>query len=242
MARYARLHGSQDATVERRESTRRPNPVVPALKNRRFSSVSQLTVYVFAAKYLADRHLQEFNYTMKQVRRWLQARLASPDRGFVTKEASKQLNIHLGKSEYEQQHPKLSEGIALGEEALWVLSQLDLERNAARAEQGSPERVADWWTGGRGEKGKGKAKRKYKSKKASKQGEVGVEGLGAGLSGFGLGEEADDMDEGGVELDEQKFGEEGEGEGENEDEEFEGAEGLVSMSPEGSVVGEDEEL
>ena len=173
--------------------------------------------------------MQAFNYNAKQSRRWLSARVRSENRGFVTKEAGLQLQKHLEKSEYQLEHPGITDAV-LTDDAKWVLSQLELERGAAREEQGFPERVQDWWAAPT-MVGKKKRKGKMRGKKqgATGLGMVNDEGLRGEVSALALrGEELEEQD-GGISV-----GEEGE---------LGGFESPVFMSPAGSVVddGEGEE-
>ena len=92
--------------------------------------------------HLASLRLQAFNYNAKQSRRWLRARLLSENRGFVTKEAGLQLATHIEKTGFQLQHPSITD-IVLTANASWVLSQLEVERKAAREEQGYLEREQD---------------------------------------------------------------------------------------------------
>lgn len=147
----------------------------------------------------------------------------------MTKEAASQLAKHLEKTESELQHPRIRDTVLTANER-WVLSQLELERNAARDKQGYPERVRDWWAA---PTMVGKKKRKGKrmgKKQGAMAGEgVSVEGLRDNVGALGLGEReemAEEMDEeeGGVLV----------------EEEYEGFESPVAMSLVGSVGGDGE--
>ncbi len=194
------------------------------------SGVYPLT-YTFIEHHLANLRLQAFNYNAKQSRRWLRARVLSDNRGFVTKEAASQLVEHFQKSEYQVQHPRITDTVLI-DNAKSVLAQLELEREAARAEQGYPERVQDWWAAPTmiGTKKRRKQKMTGKKHGATAGQGVSVEGLGDEVGAMGLGqdEEGDgwmEEEDGGVRL----------------EEEFEGFESPVMMSAVGSVVGDGEE-
>ena len=171
--------------------------------------------------------MQAFNYNAKQSRRWLSARVRSENRGFVTKEAALQLQNHFEKSEDHLEHPRITDAV-LTADAKWVLSQLELERETAREEQGYPERVQDWWAAPTmvGKK-KRKGKMKGKSKGATALEMVNDEGLRGEVSALALTEEELEEQDGGISI---------EGEGE-----LEGCESPVFMSPAGSVVDDGEE-
>ncbi|KAL9135839.1 MAG: hypothetical protein Q9175_002959 [Cornicularia normoerica] len=104
-------------------------------------SPKELTVF---ERHTANLRLQAFNYNAKQSRRWLRARVLGENRGFVTTGAGLQLQKHFEKTEYQMQHPGITD-VVLTASAKWILLQLELEREAARDEQGHPERVQDWW-------------------------------------------------------------------------------------------------
>ena len=124
------------------------------------------------------------------------------------------------------QHPRITD-VVLTADARWVLSQLEREREAAREEQGYPERVQDWWAAptmvGK-KKRKGKISGKKEGAAAIQSGSA--EGIQDGIGALGLGEEAGGED--GRILSEEEL-------------EFEGFESPVMMSPAGSMVGEEEE-
>ena len=115
-------------------------------------------------------------------------------------------------------------------DAKWVLSQLELERGAAREEQGFPERVQDWWAAPT-MVGKKKRKGKMRGKKqgATALQMVSAEGLRGEVGALVLREEELEEQDGGISV-------EGEGEGE-----LEGFKSPVFMSPAGSVVDDGEE-
>lgn len=148
----------------------------------------------------------------------------------MTKEAALQLAIHLKKTEHQLQHPRITDTV-LTTNAKWVLSQLELEREAARDEQGYPERVQDWWAAPT-MVGKKKRKGKLLGKKqgASAGQGVSVEGLGDDVGALGLGkdQELEEMEEedGSV----------------CSEETFEGFESPVVMSPAGFEMGDGQEV
>lgn len=140
-----------------------------------------------------------------------------------------QLQKHFEKSEHQLEYPRITDAV-LTADAKWVLSQLELERGAAREEQGFPERVQDWWAA---PTMVGKKKRKGKMK-GEKQGAtalemVSAEGLRGKVGSLALREDELEEQDGGISI---------EGEGE-----IDGYESPVFMSPTGSVVddGEKEE-
>ena len=171
--------------------------------------------------------MQAFNYNAKQSRRWLSARVRSENRGFVTKEAGLQLQQHFEKSEHQLEHPRITDAV-LTDDAKWVLSQLELEREAAREEQGCPERVQDWWAAPTivGKK-KRKGKMKGKNQGATALEMVNDEGLRGDVRALALTEEELEEQDGGISIGGVgKFG---------------GVESPVFMSPAGSVVDDGEE-
>ena len=153
----------------------------------------------------------------------------------MTKEAGLQLAKHFSKTEYQLQNPGITDTVLIAN-AKWTLSQLELEREAARCEQGYPERVQDWWAAptmvGKKKRKKGKKIGKKIEKmigtkhRAKADQTVSVEGLGDEINALRLGDE---------EMEEEKGG------GLLKGEAFEGFETPVMMSPVGSVVGNDEE-
>ena len=168
---------------------------------------------------------------MRQNRRWLTAKIHTEGDDHIPEHARWPLMLHWNKTEQHQQHPEISDGLALTDDVKSALALLRDERAVAAAQQGNPDRVADWWV-----QPEIKSKRKErKGKKAKNQGAtagraVSVDGLRADVEALGLGEE-----------------EEMEGEMEEEEggvlvkEEYEGFESPVVMSPVGSVVGDGEE-
>ena len=149
----------------------------------------------------------------------------------MTKEAALQLANHFQKTEYQLQHPRITDTV-LVDNAKLALSQLELEREAARNEQGHPERVQDWWAAPTmvGKKKRRKEKMVGKKHGATAGQSVTTEGLGDDVGALGLGEDEEvekemEEEDGGVLL----------------EEEFEGFESPAMMSPVGSVVGDGEE-
>ena len=142
----------------------------------------------------------------------------------MTEEAAAQLVAHLRKTEYQLQHPRITETV-LTPNAKWVLSQLELEREAARAQQGYPERVQDWWAAPTMPGKKKKWTVMEKTQGATAGGGVSIEGLGNEVGARGLGEDDADEDE------EDRDGSE---------EESEECGSMVMISPAGSVIGEEE--
>ena len=138
-----------------------------------------------------------------------------------------QLQKHFEKSEQQLEHPRITDAV-LTADAKWVLSQLELEREAAREEQGYPERVQDWWAAPI-MVGKKKRKGKMKGKKqgATALEMVNDEGLRSEVSALALREDELEEQDGGISI---------EGEGESG-----GFESPVFMSPAGSVVDDGEE-
>lgn len=177
--------------------------------------------------------MQLFNYHAKQSGRWLQAVLLSEKRDFVTKEEASQLGQHLDKSEYRLQHPRIIDTVLLPG-AQWLLSELETEQEAAKAEQGNPERVHDWWAEPTmvGKK-HGKKMRARERREAAAAQNVSAEGLREEDGASGWEDSEMDVEEGGVLL--------------VEEEEFEGFNSPVMMSPggpemgDGAGEGEDEE-
>ena len=94
--------------------------------------------------------------------------------------------------------PRITDAV-LTTDAKRVLSELQLERDMARDEQGYPERVQDWWAAPTVQ---GKKKRK-KGKMATKEGataglEVSDEGIQDAVRGLKLGEEKEMEEEEGI--------------------------------------------
>lgn len=121
-----------------------------------------------------------------------------------------QLGKHLEKTEDQLRHPRITDAV-LFTDAQRALSQLELEREAAKREQGYPERVQDWWAP---PTMVGKKKRK---KGMTVGGNQGATADGGGI-GEGLGNEEMDEEEGGVLL----------------EEEHQGSQSPIMMSPGGS--------
>ena len=149
----------------------------------------------------------------------------------MTKEAGLQLERHFEKTEHQLQHPRISD-VMLNTNAKWVLAQLELEREAARDEQGYPERVLDWWAA---PIRVAKKKRKGKKQVATAGQGVSVERLPDDVAALGLGAD-EEIDE---EMEEEEEEEEEEG-GVLLEDDFEGFKSPVMMSPAGSVVGDGE--
>lgn len=145
----------------------------------------------------------------------------------MTTGAGLQLQKHFEKTEYQMQHPRITD-VVLTASAKWLLLQLELEREAARDEQGHPERVQDWWAAPT-MVGKKKRKGKMMSKK---QGATAVQSISA----EGLRDQVGAWALGGEELLEGGDGSFLEGEQESE-----GFKSPVVMSPVGSVLGDGEE-
>ncbi len=149
----------------------------------------------------------------------------------MTKEAALQLAEHFEKTEYQLQHPRITDTVLVAN-AKVVLAQLELERDGARAEQGYPERVQDWWAAPTmvGKKKRRKEKMMGKKHGATAGQGVSVEGLGEEVGALGLGQD----EEGDGRMEEEEGGVLSE-------EEFEGFESPIMMSPVGSVVSDGEE-
>ena len=153
----------------------------------------------------------------------------------MTKEAALQLAKHFEKTEFQLQHPRITDTV-LTTNAKSVLSQLELERKAASDEQGCPERVQDWWAAptkiGKKKKRKGNMTGKKQGARAGQN--VNVEELGDDVGVLRLGEEE--------EMGEQR--EEGMEEEEGRvllEEKFAGFESPILISPAGPVVGDRKE-
>ena len=136
-----------------------------------------------------------------------------------------QLGKHFKKTEDQLAHPRLTDTV-LTPEAILILSELNLEREAAREEQGNPERVQEWWAVptmvGKKKEKKTKGKRKAKTQGAAAAQSASAEGPPGEVGALGLGEEED----GGVML--------------GEEEESKGFDSPVMMSP-GSPMEDDRE-
>lgn len=144
----------------------------------------------------------------------------------MTEKVAVQLANHFKKTETQLLHPRITDTVLLPAAKL-VLSQLEMEREAAKAEQGYPERVKDWWAG---PTGVGKKKRK-RMMNGEEEEATATQGVSAGGprdedGALGRGEEEMDVEEGGVWLD--------------EEEKFEGFESPVMMSPGGFEMGDGE--
>lgn len=190
------------------------------LKSPQPPEICPLMYTFLLERHLTNVHLQEFNYNAKQSCRWLRARLLSSDRSFLTQEAASQLAKHFAKTEDQLRHPRIIDTVLIPD-AQRALSQLDLEREAAKARQGYPTRVQDWWAA---PTMVGKKKRWKLKAVGENQGATACEGV----FGEGLGDEEIDEEEGGVPV----------------EEEFVGFDSPVMMSPSGSVGddgGEEEE-
>ena len=154
----------------------------------------------------------------------------------MPEEAALQLAKHFKKTEHQVKHPRITDTV-LTASARRVLSQLELERDAARNDQGHPERVQDWWAAPtRPGKKKRKGKTIGKKQRATATQNVSVEGLGDDVGAWGLGEEEETEEEMEGEKEEEM---EKEGGGVSLEESYEGFEGFASpvmMSPTGSVL------
>ncbi|KAF6222626.1 hypothetical protein HO133_000673 [Letharia lupina] len=185
--------------------------------------------------HLRDRRLQLHNYNMRQNRRWLTAKIHTEDDDDIPEHARWPLLQHWTKTEHHQQNPKISDGLALTDDVKSALALLTDERAVAAAQQGNPERVADWWVQPEIKSKRKDSKKKKKGKNAKEQGAtagqgVSVEGFQDDFGALALGKDGDieekmKREEGGVSL----------------EEEFEGFESPVMMSPAGSVIGEGQE-
>ena len=110
-----------------------------------------------------------------------------------------QLAKHFEKNEFQLKHPRITDAV-LTTDAKRVLSELQLERDTARDEQGYPERVQDWWAA---PTMPGKKKRKKGKMTATKEGataglEVSDEGIQDAVRGLRLGEETEMEEEEGI--------------------------------------------
>ena len=179
--------------------------------------------------HLRDRRIQLHNYQMKQNRRWLQAKMHTDGNNDIPQHVCWPLMQHWTKTEHHQQNPKISDGVALTDDVKAALDLLRDERAMAAEQQGNPERVTDWWV-----QPEIKSKKKgKKGKNANRQGakgarSVSVEGLGNDVRNLRLGdgEEKMEVEEASPSL------EEG----------FQGSYSPVMLSPEGSVVGDGDEV
>ena len=166
---------------------------------------------------------------MRQNRRWLTAKIHAEGNDDIPHHVRWPLMQHWKKTEHHQQNPKMSDGLALTDDVRAALDLLRDERAMAAAQQGNPDRVADWWV-----QPEIKSKRKgKKGKDAERRGgiaarSVSLEGLGDDVRDFGLGDGEEEM-------------EEEEGSPSPEEEGFQGFNSPVMLSPVGSVVGDGDE-
>ncbi|CAD6578575.1 MAG: hypothetical protein ASARMPRED_008766 [Alectoria sarmentosa] len=185
----------------------------------------------FLATYLRDRRLQLHNYSMRQNRRWLTAKIHTEGDGDIPYHARFPLLQHWNKTEHHQQKPKISDGLALTDDVKSALALLRDERALAATQQGNPEHVADWWVQPEIKSKRKKSKKEKRGKNGKKQGATArqsfiVEGLGDDVGALGLGEEEEmEEEEGGVLLKEVLVG----------------FESPALMSPAGSVEGDEED-
>lgn len=63
--------------------------------------------------YLQNQRLQLHNYSMRQNRRWLTAKIHTIGDGDIPKHVRWPLMQHWKKTEHHQQNPKISDGLAL---------------------------------------------------------------------------------------------------------------------------------
>ena len=183
---------------------------------------------VYSDAHLQNRRLQLHNYQMRQNRRWLTAKIHAEGNDDIPQHVRWPLMQHWAKTEHHQQNPKISDGLALTDDVKAALDLVRDERAMAAAQQGNPERVADWWV-----QPEVKSKKKgKKAKNANRQGamdarSVSVEGLGNEVRDLGLGDGEEKMEvrEGSPSL----------------EEEFQGSYSPILLSPEGSVVGDGDE-
>lgn len=135
---------------------------------------------------------------------------------------------HWKKTEHHQQNPKISDGLALTDGVKAALDLLRDERAVAAAQQGNPERVADWWVQPEIKSKKKEKRRKIAQKQGTAAGQrVGGELIRDSITALNLGEEMEIVKE---EKD-SALSEAG----------FQGFESPVMMSPMGSVVGAEDE-
>lgn len=135
---------------------------------------------------------------------------------------------HWKKTEHHQQNPKISDGLALTDGVKAALDLLRDERAVAAAQQGNPERVADWWVQPEIKSKKKEKRRKIAQKQGTTAGQrVGGELIRDSITALNLGEETEIVKE---EKD-SALSEAG----------FQGFESPVMMSPMGSVVGAEDE-
>lgn len=188
----------------------------------------QLNSRVYSDAHLQNRRLQLHNYHMSQNRRWLEAKIHAEGDDDIPRHVRWPLMQHWAKTEHHQQNPKISDGLAFTDDVKAALDLVRDERAMAAAQQGDPERVADWWV-----QPEIKSKKKgKKGKNANRRGAMGarsvsVEGLGNDVKDLGLGDGDEEMD-----------AEEG---SPSPEEGFQGSYSPIVLSPEGSVVGDGDE-
>lgn len=165
---------------------------------------------------------------MRQNRRWLTAKIHTEGNEDIPQHARWPLMQHWKKTEQHQQNPKITDGQALTDDVKAALDLLRDERAVAAAQQGNPERVADWWV-----QPEIKSKKKEKKRKnAQGQGTTAGrrfddEAIRNGIEALNLGEETETVEE-------EKgsaLSEEG----------FQGFNSPIMMSPTGPVVGGEDE-
>lgn len=166
---------------------------------------------------------------MRQNRRWLTAKIHTEGDDDIPQHVRWPLMQHWKKTEQHQQNPKITDGLALTDDVTAALDLLRDERAVAAAQQGNPERVADWWVQPEIKSKKNKKKRKNAQKQGTTTDQrLDDEAIRDGVGALSLGEEAEIVEE---EKDSALSGEE-----------YEGFVSLVMMSLTGLVVGgEDEE-
>lgn len=133
---------------------------------------------------------------MRQNRRWLTAKIHTEGNEDIPQHARWPLMQHWKKTEQHQQNPKITDGQALTDDVKAALDLLRDERAVAAAQQGNPERVADWWV-----QPEIKSKKKEKKRKnAQGQGttvgrRVDDEAIRDGIKALNLGEETETVEE-----------------------------------------------
>lgn len=197
---------------------------MPTILGQQFTGVAR-----FLESYICDRRLQHHEYQIRQNRRWLTAKIHTEGDDDIPDYVRWPLMQHWKKD------LSISDDLALTDDVKSALALLRDERAVAAAQQGNPDRVADWWVQpeirGKRKKGmKGKKGKNAKKLGATAGQGVNVERFGDDVGALGLGEDEEmkeemEEEEGGVRL------EEG----------FEGFESPAMMSPVGSVVGDREE-
>ena len=150
-------------------------------------------------RHLANLRLQVFNYNAKQSRRWLRARILGENNDFIPESVASELAKHLKKTEFQLQHPRIIDAV-LTSNAKKILSELELERDMASAEQAYPERVQDWWAAPTiiGKKKRKKGKLIGKKEGAAASLEFSDEGIRDGVSRLKLGEKEGMVEEEGI--------------------------------------------